>query len=390
MDLHRIKLLALVVPAAGLIGFEVFRHHVLHPIDAHPDPHLQEHVISAGILFFGVVVFTFAIFRLLERLHDHLVALNEAGIAVTGELSLDRVLERVAQLARTVANAPHATVRVNADPRRNVSAGAPPVNGRSIELPIVVRGDRLGELTLITPRGHRFQAPDRAALEMFASQAGIALENARLYQEVQELAALHERDRIGMDLHDGVIQHLYALGLKIEDTAELIDDVSEEAARELADVHRAVRGVIGDVRSYVYELRDGDGSVDVAKALHNLTAELHGRVERIELVAPDGLWLSAAVAGNIVQVVREALANAMRHADAQTIRIACLLEDGALEVAVEDDGRGFDPDRRSMGMGLEDMRRRAGWCRGRLDLSSASGRGTTVRLRIPEPMEVSR
>lgn len=392
MNLRRIKLLALLVPAAGLMGFEVVRHIVLHRLDYHPGPHLQEHFLSASALFVGVVAFTFAIFRLLERLHGQLLALNQAGIALTGELSPGRVLERVAQLARTVARAPHATVRVKTHPRRSVSDGIRPPSGQSLALPIVVHSHRLGELVLHSAPGRRFRSSDRAALETFASQAGIALENARLYEQVRELAALRERARIGMDLHDGVIQHLYALGLQVEDTAGLVTEDPSGAVRALHEVHQAVRGVIGDVRSYVYSLRedDGDHSVDLGEALFGLAAEFEERLDGIAVETEGDLRLPATVADNVVQVTREALANAMRHADAGKVRVGYVRDGGSVIVFVEDDGCGFDPTLPSPGLGIGDMRRRAEWCAGSLELSSEPGCGAAVRLRVPVPSAAER
>src|SRR3970282_1795478 len=124
MHLRRIKVLAVVVPGAGLFGYELFRHLVLQPALGEEESHFGEHIISAAVLLIAVVVFSFAIFRLLERLHDPLVGLNEAAIAVTADLSVDRVLERVAELARAVAGASYASVRVEREPARTVASGS--------------------------------------------------------------------------------------------------------------------------------------------------------------------------------------------------------------------------------------------------------------------------
>lgn len=94
MHLRRIKVLAVVIPATGLFGFELFRHFVLRPTLGEHGSHFSEHIFSAGVLLVAVVAFSFAIFRLLERPHDQLVALNEAAMAVTADLSVERVLER--------------------------------------------------------------------------------------------------------------------------------------------------------------------------------------------------------------------------------------------------------------------------------------------------------
>ncbi len=388
MHLRRIKVLAVIVPAAGLFGFELFRHFVLQPALGERDPHFDEHVISGVALLVAVVAFSFAIFRLLERFHGQLLALNEAAIAVTADLSVDRVLERVAELARTVAGASYASIEVEGERGRTVASGTAPAGGPTLVLPVVVKGERLGELVLSGPRGGRFRPSEQGALETFATQAGIALENARLFEQVQELVAARERARIGMDLHDGLIQELYALGLKVEDAAELAGTDPPEAARAMRDVQGVLRGVIGEIRTYVYGLRDGDRSVELRPALERLVAEfgVAGPVVSLELQGDPRL--PGTTAANVLHIVREALANALRHAGATRVLIRATLDGDALTVAVEDDGMGFDPNLPSPGLGMRDMRDRAEWCRCGIDIRSVPGRGTIVRISIPVELDV--
>lgn len=381
MHLRRIKVLAVVVPLTGLLGFEVLRHWVLQPALGEPDPHFVEHVLSAFVLFFAVVGFSLVIFRLLERLHDQLVALNEAAIAVTGDLSVDRVLERVAELARTVADASYASVEVRAGPERTVDSGVRPPDAETLALPIVVRAARLGELVLAGPRDGRFRASDRGALETFATQAGIALENARLFEQEHELAATRERVRIGMDLHDGVIQELYGLRLKAEDAAQL--GASEpEAAALLRDIHVSLGRVIGDVRTYVFGLRDGDRSVDLRPALERVVAEFPTDRADLRLDVRGDARLPAATAANLLHVAREAVANSLRHSGASRVTVVVEAVDEVVRLTVRDDGRGFDPDAPSTGLGIRDMRERARWCGSELRVESAAGGGTAVSLLV--------
>lgn len=383
MHLRRIKVLAVVIPTTGLLGYELFRHLVLQPGLGEQESHFGEHVVSAAVLLIAVVAFSFAIFRLLERLHDQLVALNEAAIAVTADLSVDRVLERVAELARTVAGASYASVQVEREPARTVASGSVPPETQTLAFPVVVKGERLGELVLGGPRARKFRESDRRALETFATQAGIALENARLFEQVQELVATRERVRIGMDLHDGVIQQLYALGLKLEDAAELVQTEPQRAADAMRDVHVVLRGVIGEIRGYVYDLRDSDRSVDLGPALLHLVEEFRSGGPAIALDAIEGLRLPAATAANVLYIVREALANSLRHAEASRVTVQATADGDALVVAVDDDGTGFDPGAPTHGFGLRDMRERAVWCRTELEVGSAPDQGTTVRVRVP-------
>ncbi len=383
MHLRRIKVLAVVIPAAGLFGYELFRHVVLQPALGETESHFGEHVISSVVLLVAVLAFSFGIFRLLERLHDQLVALNEAAIAVTADLSVDRVLERVGELARTVSGASYASVQVEREPPRIVASGSSPPNAQTLALPIVVKGERLGELVLRDSRHGRFRESDRQALETFATQAGIALENAHLFEQVQDLVATRERVRIGMDLHDGVVQELYALGLKVEDAAELAKAQPEQAAAEMRDAQAVLREVIGEIRGFVYDLRDGDRSVDLRPALEKVVEEFPSGGPAINLEAIEGVRLPAAAAANVLYIVREALANALRHAEASRVTIRAAAEEDSLALTVEDDGRGFDPEVESHGLGMHDMRERAGWSHGKLTVRSVPGRGTVVRVAIP-------
>lgn len=382
MNLRRIKVLAVAVSSVGLVLFEVLRHLLIHPMSGYHGSHFDEHLISGISIVLAVGAFSWAMFRVLERLHDQLVALNKAAIAVTGDLSVDRVLERVAELAREVAGAPYASVQVRGDPPRTVSSGVT-AGGPRLVLPVVVRGDQLGELVLSLPQGRRFRDTDRRALETFATQAGIALENARLYEQVHELAAIRERARIGMDLHDGVIQHLYGLGLALEDVADVAQAAPSEAATKLRESQASLIGVIGEIRSYVRGLRDEEGVTDLRAGLARLVAEFPRGVPSIVLDVPGQPRLAGPSAAHVLQIVREALANAIRHAEASRLTIRAGNANGTLVVTVEDDGRGFDPGRAGAGLGIRHMRERADWCGCRLDIDSAAGHGTRVRVSVP-------
>jgi len=383
MHLRRIKALAVLVPLAGLLGFEAVRHWVIQPAMGETSRHLDEHVLSGLVLFVAVVAFSFAIFRLLERLHDQLAALSEAAIAVTGDLCVDRVLERVAELARTVADASYASVDVRAGRERTVDSGTRPRECESLALPIVVRGERLGELVLAGPRDGRFRDSDRKALETFATQAGIALENARLFEQEQELAATGERVRIGMDLHDGVIQELYGLRLKAEDAAQLAGTEAPEATALLHDIHSSLGHVIGDVRTYVYGLRDADRSVELRPVLERLVGEFPDDRTELRLGVRGDAKLPAAMAANLLHVAREAVANSLRHSGASRVAVGVDADHGDVRLTVRDDGAGFDPDVPSLGLGIRDMRDRARWCGSELRVESAPGRGTTVSMTVP-------
>jgi signal transduction histidine kinase len=379
--LDRIKIVAILASSAGIVAFEVFRHFVVHPLESHAGEHLTEHMISGSLLFVAVLAFSLIIFRPLERLHGQLSSLNEASLAMTSELSFQAVLARIADLARSVGRVPFASVEMT-DPPAKVSAGERPPSGGATVVPILLKGERAGQLTLVSRNGTK---PDTRSetLEIFATQAGVALENARLFEQVQALVASRERNRIGMELHDGVIQHLYALALVLEDTAEVAAAEPSHAVRIMGEMNQRVRAIVDEIRAYVYDLGDGDASVNLAAALRQLVSEFSHASPDISLDIQGNVALPGSSAGDILQIVREAVSNALRHSGAGRIRVSAQTDGHALELAITDDGTGFDVTAPSRGLGLHDMSQRAQRRGAELVVGSSFGEGTSVRLDVP-------
>ena len=143
--------------------------------------------------------------------------------------------------------------------------------------PVIVKGRSVGNLYLSDKLdGEPFSEDDERLVEMFAVHAGIAIENARLHDQVQRLAVVEERERIGKDLHDGIIQAIYAVGLSLEDVPELVEDETGRV-EAVARVDRAIDAlnlVIADIRSYILRLRPAMGEEDPVEALARLGEEL--------------------------------------------------------------------------------------------------------------------
>ena len=201
---------------------------------------------------------------------------------------------------------------------------------------------------------------------MLATQAGVAVENARLYQETQHaqselrrLEVLDERERIAKELHDGVIQSLFAVGMSLQGAAALANDEGMAARIEGAveDIDVAIR----DLRNYIFGLRPGilaDRQLD--QALRELGAEFESRSGVVTVVDVDPTVAAelSSVASDVVQLTREALSNVGRHAEATTCRVSLRRRVGGAVLEIDDDGRGFEPGGAPTGLGLPNLAER--------------------------------
>lgn len=374
--------------------------------------------------------------RDLERRGKALQALNEAGLALAAELDPATVLQKIVDLSRFVADARYAalgifdegarvrefiTSGITAEERARIGPlprgrgilgllprGKHPIRLRDLKehpasvgfppdhppmrsflgVPILWRGESVGNLYLTEKRGAtEFTPEDERALVTFAAQAAIAIENARLYTQLERVVVLEERQRIGMDLHDGAIQSLYGIGLMLEDAAARLG-AEPEASRQALD--RAVdrlNAAIADLRSYVLGLTPVRAS---DRPLRESIAELSDQVASNALLdvateigpaVDDGL--DSATREATFFVVADALANVARHARARNARVRLSRDRAALIVEIEDDGVGFDPAALVEGLGLRNMRQRAFSAGGWITVDSAPGQGTRIRVELP-------
>jgi signal transduction histidine kinase len=259
--------------------------------------------------------------------------------------------------------------------------------------PVVARGRVFGNIYLTEKRdAPEFTEEDEAALIVLATQAGVAVENARLYEETQRqhrelerLSVLDDRERIAKELHDGVIQSLFAVGMGLQGTAALAQD--EEIGRRIDDAVAEIDRSIRDLRNYIFGLRPGilaDRQLD--QALRELGAEFEARTGVVTVVDIDDRLAAelASRAGDLVQLTREALSNVGRHAKATTCRVSLRRgESGLAVLEIDDDGTGFDPEVSPAGMGLANLRDRVAALGGDLSIDGTGGDGTTVRLTLP-------
>jgi signal transduction histidine kinase len=361
-------------------------------------------------------------------------ALSEAVRAVTADLSLERVLRRIAEIAARLVNARYAALGVPdgkgglenffvfgmtekqisqmdhlprglgllglllvrpepirlADMRQDErSAGFcehHPKMTSFLGVPIISKGQHLGNLYLSDRLdGQPFSGEDERLITLLAGHAAVAIENARLSEQLRKLAVVEERDRIAMELHDGIIQAIYAIGLRLENartTKVIVPEVDAEIRAATQDLNH----VIEDLRRYIQDLKVGvNYSLDLHQQLREI-AEGFRSVSSARLVldvAPGFTHLTEARVHTIVQVMRETLSNIVRHANATEVYVDLHETAAQITLAVSDNGRGFDPAKVTQGRGLENMRRRAEQLGGTLDIRSQTGRGATLTLNLP-------
>jgi signal transduction histidine kinase len=349
--------------------------------------------------------------RVLQLIVDNVRRLVGAGYAALGVLDEQRQIDPfiTSGLSRAqrerIGPAPHGrgllgliieeghTIRVpdiTAHPR---SVGFPPNHPPMRSLlgtPVAVRGRVLGNLYLTDKEdGTPFTDADQRLVELFAAHAGIAMENARLHEQEQRLAILEERQRIGRDLHDGVIQSIYAVGLMLDDALELAPEDPAEAAARIERAIESINLTIRDIRNFIFGLRpeplDQAGLVEALAAMAE-EFRVNTMIDiALEVTGPADFELPAEDTAQLLQLAREALSNVARHARAGHAEIRLVADERALELAIVDDGVGFDPAaRRGPGhMGLGNMRTRAAELGGELLVESAAGRGSRVAVRVP-------
>jgi signal transduction histidine kinase len=261
--------------------------------------------------------------------------------------------------------------------------------GPAVVIPLGSAGNVRGVLTAGRRPGSLPLAPD--AVEMvatFAAQAGIGLELAEHRRDAQQLALFADRDRIARDLHDLVIQRLFATGMSLEGAGALIKD--PEAGNRVRNAVDALDETIREIRAAIFSLQSHSQPeapgvrAQILRVVEEMTALL-GFAPSLRM---DGR-LDAAGAGAAVEhllaVLREALSNVARHANATRADVAIVLADTGhgreLELTVRDDGNGIKPaSRRS---GLANMAERATALGGRLTAEPADGGGTILEWRVP-------
>jgi signal transduction histidine kinase len=249
--------------------------------------------------------------------------------------------------------------------------------------------ERLGNIYLTEKEGSAdyFMPEDESLLVLFAAQAAMAIRNAQLHRRVQDLVLLEERDRIGMDLHDGVIQSLYATGLRLEACVDEVQAHDPLTAKELTKAIDQLNQVIQDTRSYILRLQPGVlAEADLAAAVGGLLQEIKvNTLIEVELVEAPGACaeLTDDETSTLFHIAQEAITNARKHADASNVRAQLERCDGSFVMSIRDNGTGFDPESSNTGNGLHNMRERIQKLGGTFQVTSVPESGTTVTVTLP-------
>ena len=251
-------------------------------------------------------------------------------------------------------------------------------------VPVRVRNQVFGNLYLTDKTtGEVFTDIDEELVVGLASAAGVAIENARLHQRVRELALLEDRERIARDLHDTVIQRLFATGLRLQGAARLAQrpEVAERILQSVDDLDITVK----HIRTAIFGLEASRrASGGLRQRVLSLASEAAGALGFEPHILFDGPLDTIAEdrATELLAVVREALTNVARHAGAHRVDVE-VVADGDLTLRVLDDGRGVGPERRPGGRGLGNMEARAARLGGSVQVKPGPEGGTLVEWRVP-------
>jgi signal transduction histidine kinase len=252
-------------------------------------------------------------------------------------------------------------------------------------VPIVVRGEVFGNLYLCDKTdGGTFTDVDQELAVGLAAAAGIAVENARLHARVGTLATLEDRERIARDLHDTVIQRLFAIGLSLQSTLRLVSDpnVTQRLTTAVDDLDVTVR----EVRAAIFELHTARlPGRSVRQELVQLCAESARALGFEPIIRFDGPIDSAvddALANDLFAVVREGLTNVAKHARASKAQVAVAARHGALSVCITDDGTTFSG-AAGVGRGIENLRARAAGRGGTSSIGRSDDSTTEMLWQVP-------
>lgn len=257
--------------------------------------------------------------------------------------------------------------------------------------PISVRDRSVGLLAAINPASRRFTDDQLTLLAILGAFAGASIENAKLVSESQYSLLASERNRIAQEMHDGLAQALFSASLALEVCKKRLDIDPEGVAQQLDDTQKVLSASVSELRRYIYDLRPASlDRLGLVGAIESTLEEAgHGRLRSGLTLEGKPRPLSPAIESCVYRIAQESIANAVKHAGCRSVRALLQFGDDAVELAVVDDGRGFEV-RRAVSaaehgdsIGLRSIRDRVQAQGGRMRIDSTPGAGTQVWVRIP-------
>lgn len=246
---------------------------------------------------------------------------------------------------------------------------------------IVVDDVVLGFANLVAEKPDSFTGEDAEYLEAFAKQAGLAIRNAKLHQEAQNVAAIQERHRLARDMHDAVSQTLFSAAMLSEAVAQIGKTDPESVVEHLDPLHHLVRSALTETRVLLGELRpEAMTNVNLEAKLQQLLSTIKGHNANIEtqLNYKVDMDLPVPVQTTCYRIAQEAINNIRKHAQAKKVTLSLVQKSDWIELNVVDDGRGFDDKAVANGFGFTSMRERADAIGADLKITSHQGEGTHI------------
>jgi signal transduction histidine kinase len=425
---RRLRWLTVIAPLAVIAVIEVLSDTVLDERLPFPGDTLLVISVVSVIGVIGGILAWRAIDRLTETLQasnrelrareESTRALHQVSMAVATLADLDAILEVICGSARRLLVADAAVlVLAGPDGRPALACAAGPSEllrpegdgstaeddggvraflassaGTVLGAPLQRGGTTIGALGVGSRQARAFTIDEVETLASLANQAAVAIENARLHEQLRELAVRGERERIARELHDGLAQVLGYVNTKSQAVEELLAaSRTDEARSHLAELATAARSIYVDVREAILGLSTPVSSAGLSGAIEGYASRFAeaSKVAVHVSTSPEAarLDLPPAVEAQVFRIVQEALTNVRKHAAAQRVEVDLEVVDGSLIVAVEDDGRGIgaaeSPGEGWPRYGATAMRERARSIGGSVAWSSVPGVGTRVRLDVP-------
>jgi signal transduction histidine kinase len=264
-------------------------------------------------------------------------------------------------------------------------ANHPPMHS-FLGVPVRVREEVFGNLYLTDKTtGEVFTDVDQELVVALAAAAGIAIENSRLHAQVAEMAMFEDRERIARDLHDTVIQRLFATGLSLQGAARLAE--RPEVAARIEESVGALDDTVKHIRTAIFDLETSRPRKEsVRSQVLALTGESAGALgfePRVLFDGPVDANVTASLAADLLATLREALTNVARHAQATSVDVALTSDGVELVLEVRDDGLGIAEDAREDGHGLVNMAQRAEGQGGSFTVTPGAEKGTVAVWCVP-------